>query len=325
MATTAGVQLPFYNKKKVPPKANPYESAIMQGGQNYDEIMQRYRDFVPKADAKGGLQGQYQKMFDQGPNAGLLGQFQTLANKEYSPERIGYNRSAELNNAFGMMRGLSETGGYSDFDKQELRARGTSPLRSMYGQAQNEMGRSRSLQGGYSPSYNAASSKNTRDMADSIAGQISNVNAGIAQNVAANKLSVTPQYGQMAQTEQGEIDSINKFNSSNALAAAGLNRNTTQGALQGMAGMYNDNNALKMGALGGMNSGVQNNSNQTLEAINGMRALYSATPGNAALYGQQAATNKGLELQDKQINNSASSQLIQAYNPYKNRNKFALG
>lgn len=317
MAATNGVVLPW-NKPKPKTeeeKANPYSSAIMQGGQDYDEIMQRYRDFVAKPDSSSGSRAGYQALANQGPNQGLIGQYQKLANDKYSPERVSYNRTDELNTAFGNMRELSETGGYSAQGIADLRARGVSPLRSMYGQAQNEMNRNKSIQGGYSPSFNAASSKNTRDMADSIAGQISNVNAGIAQNVASNRLSAAPQYGQMAQTEQGDIDTINKFNSTQGLNAAGLNRNTSIGALGGIQDVYNQNNATRLGALGGVNASTQNNSNQMLDAIHGMRSMYSAQPGLASLYGQQAATNQSLALQDKSINNQASSQLINAYRP----------
>lgn len=315
MATTAGIELPWNKKKPEKAKPNPYESAITQGGEDYDEIMQRYRDFVAKPDGSAGLKNQYQELANQRPNAPLLGQFQNLANSKYTPDKLSYNRTAELDTGFRNMRELSETGGYSPQGIQELRARGVSPLRSMYGQAQNEMNRNRSLQGGYSPSFNAASSKNTRDMAGSIADQLSNVNAGIAQNVASNRLSAAPQHAAFAQGEQRDIDSINKTNVENKNYAAGLNRNTSQGALQSMAGMYAQNDATRLGALGGMYSSTQNNSNQMLDAIHGMRSTYATQPGNAALYGQQAATNKGLELQDKSINNAASSQLIQAYRP----------
>lgn len=149
-----------------PPGADPlttqynlYNTGVEQNAEDYGSIMQGYKSLINKT---------------QGPNA---------------------HYDAAMNN----LATLSGTGGYSDADKADLRARGVSPIRSIYAGANRDIDRQRSLQGGYSPNYGALKTKMARDLSESIGGQVSNVNADIASKVAQNKVGLAGTYANAAQ------------------------------------------------------------------------------------------------------------------------------
>lgn len=270
MATGTAYRLPTspsYGPKK-PEKKETYAASIDQSASDYDEIMQRYRDFLAKPeDARIG---------------GLAAQYQNIANRADKPYTRGPDVAASMRN----LGELSRTGGYSEQGIQDLRARGISPIRSVYANAQQNLDRNKSLSGGYSPNYAAATSKMARELSETISGQTSNVNAGIAQNVASNRLSASPQY---ASNAMRETEIMNQHNQAR--------------------------NGAQMGALGALGNLYGQHGNQQLEAIGGMRQTYGTTPANPALYGQQAATARGLEQNDQQLNQQASGMLMQAYKP----------
>jgi hypothetical protein len=211
-----------------PKKPGTYPGAILQGAQDYDEIMQRYRNI---ASGQGGQN-----------------QLDAIMRQYNQP----YQRGPELAGAFRNLSELSKTGGLSESDKYNLRERGTSPIRSIYANADRNMQRQRSLQGGYSPNFNAASTKMARELSEQIGQQMTNVNAGIAEMTQRGRLSAAPQYGQLAQRETEIMNQQNQ------------QRNT---ALQDFYRMQNQNK---------------------LAATEGMRGLYGTTPANAQLYGNQA-------------------------------------
>src|SRR6185295_3747842 len=72
-------------------------------------------------------------------------------------------------------------GGYSPQDINNMRARSVAPIRAAYANAQNEIGRQRSLQGGYSPNAIAAQVKMAREQGQSGADALQNTEAGLAQ------------------------------------------------------------------------------------------------------------------------------------------------
>ena len=76
---------------------------------------------------------------------------------------------------------FATTGGYSPNDIANLRARGVSPIRAAYANAERELQRGRSLQGGYSPNMAAAQVKMAREQGQSAADATQNVEAGLVQ------------------------------------------------------------------------------------------------------------------------------------------------
>jgi hypothetical protein len=194
----------------------------------------------------------------------IMGMYGDLYNKSINnplkfsaitPQTSQYSRSSEVGGALSNLSELSQTGGYSDQGIADLRARGVSPIRSIYANAQRDLDRSKSLSGGYSPNYAATTAKLAREMSDKIGGQITDVNAGIAQNVASNRLSAAPAYAGAAEreneartaSERGNADitnQINQFNAQNAMEASRFNRGGAQSAVEGMRGLYGTTPAL---------------------------------------------------------------------------------
>ncbi len=84
---------------------------------------------------------------------------------------------------------FADTGGYSPQDMSNLRARGVSPIRAAYANAEREVGRQRSLQGGYAPNAIATQAKMAREQGQSMADATQNVEAGIVNQRNANMLS----------------------------------------------------------------------------------------------------------------------------------------
>lgn len=145
----------------------------------------------------------------------------------YKAEEQKYTQDPELTNAIAMIRSLAESGGYSEQDKSELRARDVSPIRSVYANAQQGLDRTRALQGGYSPNHTAATSKLARELSDRIAGQTTNVNADIADKVAQGKMAMAPQLGNITSHVNDLINSISGSNV-NARNEAGMFNTTGQ-------------------------------------------------------------------------------------------------
>lgn len=207
-----------------PPKKRPnpvqghfdaYDTAMKGQDNDYSTIMSGYRDILTNPAAS-------QTNFD--------------------PTIPQYKTSDEYGNAIKNLSTLSATGGYSPEDIANIRARAVSPVRAVYGNATRNLARQRSLQGGYSPNFTAATTKMARDMSSSLSGALTDANVGIAQNVAQNKLAATSPYAQITaaenarrnEFEQQNADTINKF----GYEKSQLPRQMRLSALQGMAGLY---------------------------------------------------------------------------------------
>lgn len=242
-------------KKKVDPIAQLYDRANseydMQRG-DYTDIMKRFRD-----------------LYDRSGNS---------ANYAFNPttaDQATYRKSPDTTAALASLRDLSETGGLSGTDQQNLRARGVSPIRAQYATAQRDMDRQRRLNGGSSANFGAVTSKMTRDQSSLIADQMDKVNANIAQMVQSGKLSAAPNYASAAQAES---ELASKFELSNTAA-----RND--------ANMFN--------AKGMLDSRMQQRGDR-MQAATGMTQLYGTTPARTALTQNNALQNAEFQNQMKQ-------------------------
>lgn len=211
---------------------NSFNKSLNDSTGDYNDIMQKYRDIYSQANSSG---------------AGL--------NLNYDLNIPTYQTSSDYKNAISNLGDLSKNGGYSDQAIADLRARGVSPIRATYQNAQANIARNKVLQGGYSPNFTAASAKMAREMSSQMADQVTNVNAGIAQNQAQNRLAASVP---LASTTAGEQASHNQFDleQANLLNSFGLNKLNAQiqnyelpfqnklSALQGMQGMYGTTPAL---------------------------------------------------------------------------------
>jgi len=197
----------------------------------------------------------------------------TTTAASYNPESFKYSQSGDLTSAIANLKGLSETGGYSEGDKANITARGIAPIRAVYGNAQNDLSRQRALTGGYSPNYGAVSSKMAREMADQLSAKTTDVAAVLGQNIAQNKLTIAPTY---ANATAGQSDLANQIGLANTGAIN--TANATNSAAVNAA------NAANMGAINTGNQFNINNANDVnaRNAANAMAiAQFNATGQNA--------------------------------------------
>lgn len=91
--------------------------------------------------------------------------------------------------AFAGFQQFSQTGGFSPQDLTNIRARAVSPVRAVYANAQRNVNRQRSLQGGYSPGFGAMQTRMAREQGQETADAGINAEAGIAEMVQKGKLA----------------------------------------------------------------------------------------------------------------------------------------
>lgn len=197
-----------------------------------------------------------------------------------------YSQSPEWKRSLEEAARFVQTGGVSGQEQQDIRARGISPIRSVYANAQMNLDRQRRLQGGYSPNYTAATSKMARDMSSLLSDKVTDVNGMIAQMLQGGRIAGLNQQSNLSAQEQDIINRINLANSqginqSNQFNAAGTNQANmfnSQGALQANqfnANAFNDVNQFNsQGALqanlanaSGINNLNQFNASGMLQAM----------------------------------------------------------
>lgn len=91
--------------------------------------------------------------------------------------------------AFAGFQQFSQTGGFSPQDLNNIRARAVSPVRAVYANAQRNVNRQRSLQGGYSPGFGAMQTRMAREQGQETADAGINAEAGISEMVQKGKLA----------------------------------------------------------------------------------------------------------------------------------------
>lgn len=212
------------------------------------------------------------------------------ASSNYGPEYAAYQNfangsqggasfdSSAMNRAIQGFDEFSKTGGYSDQNIQDIRARSVSPIRSAYANAQAEISRQRALNGGYSPNATAALASMARDQGQAGADALTNTNANIAQMV-----------------QQGRLSGLTGEASTGAqLAGAQLQASQI-------------GNQSRLAGIGGMSDLAKQRIADMMNANHGMVEAYSATPGQTAMYGQQM----GNALNNQTANQGLSNQLAQ--------------
>lgn len=294
-------------------KNNELAGVAGQAGQQYNQLMGSQtpleKEFIPQSQQMWNnyASGSGQNLEDY---SNIMGGYRNFAANLPSPTKftpqmvsasnVGVSRPEELTKAYGYLNqaapgytNFAETGGYSPTDIQELRARGTSPIRSAYSNAMMEMDRSRALGGSAgSPNYIAALSRMQRELPEQLSTATTNVNAELANAIRSGKLSglagltgIGSEMGGMAGAESGRQ------------LQAGI---ANQGAnLQ--AGMANQNVDLQ--AQGMNEQALQSQRQAQLAALSGQSGLYGTTPGMASTFGNQALNAYGQRGQLEQMRN----------------------
>lgn len=91
--------------------------------------------------------------------------------------------------SFGGFQDFAKTGGFSASDLANIRARAVSPVRAAYQNAQQNVNRQRSLQGGYSPGFGVLQARMQRQQGQGVSDAATNAEAGIAEMVQQGKLA----------------------------------------------------------------------------------------------------------------------------------------
>jgi len=258
-----------------------YNSAVQRNTGDYDNIMDAYRQLLSQQQGRQPMQRQQ-----------MNPQF-------VRPEQYQYNTDPGHTESIGRMRDLSNTGGYSETDKADLRSRGISPIRSIYAGANRDMARKNALSGGNAANYGALKSRNAREMSDLVSGATQNVNAGIAENVARNKMSST---GQLADLTGRESALRNQYGSANTDR---VNRaNETNTGIANSANQYNIELPFRY------NSEDRAGNEDQFRSIEGMRSLFGTTPGMSAMFGSQALGHANLESNSRNSDNQNVMEMI---------------
>lgn len=229
----------------------------------------------------------------------MMGKYNDLYSNMRGPttfnwDRVNYSRPDELNEAYGYLRSgakgyqdFADTGGYSDKDVRELRARGMAPIRASYGNTMRELSRANTLGGG-AANYIAARSQAQRELPGQMADAMTTVNAGLADAIRQGKLAglgglanIGGTMGGLSADEASKILQANLANSQGSLQAAGMSEDSAQNYFRN-----------KMGVLGGMNS------------------LYGTTPGMASMFGNQAMGGLNAMMQNQANNQNFGLGLI---------------
>lgn len=260
-------------------------AATTQAG-DYDKIMSQYDDFI-KSSAANPL------------TAGSVGATSTAYNP-IAPQTSQYQQSGDVTGSISNLSDLATTGGYSPQNIADIRARDISPIRSIYANAQQNVERQKALTGGYSPNYGAVQAKMARDEASQIGDTTTNVNAGIAQSVAGNRIASASPYASASGTanaartavDQHNADIINQINQSNSINTSNVAGANADRALS--TGMFNTQAAL---------DAAKTNRSGTLGAIQGKTSLYGTTPALTNVFGNQVAQAAQLGQNQQQINN----------------------
>lgn len=253
---------------------------------DYDTIMKGYQNIVAPG---GGGSGGGGSLFNEAA-AGYRGLTQG--------DKYGWDPmfKGALGKSIGTFGEFADTGGFSDQDIQNIRARNIAPTRSVFNSAQRGINQQRSL-AGFSPNYTAATAKLTRDLATTIGDMNVNTNAGIAEQVAQNRLAGAGGLASAGIGGQGQDTAINSLN--------------LQALLAGLGGLMNVGQAKS-------SSGAAGTANQ-IAALRGMTDIYGTSPALAHTFGnqllganQQLLTGQGLqnELSQGMINSQLGNSQV---------------
>jgi hypothetical protein len=284
-----------------------------------------------------------------------LGPLERISSQQLNPlqqvqaQQLGNNiervQASDPFKSYAGYQQFADTGGYSGQDIADMRARGVSPIRAAYANAQRAVGQQRSLQGGYSPNAIAAQVKMAREQGQSMADASQNVDAQIAQarnagrlsglggmqNIEGNRLNAQMQgdifnAGQANQGRQFDISNAlqaGQFNSNQAFQGNQFDIQNAMNAAQWNAGQANEgqkfdisnelqNNQFNTGQLNNMsqfNAGQGNNMNQFNAGQANQTSQFNAGQGN-----NMGQFNANLDFQGQQFNAQAQQQAQSANN-----------
>ncbi len=271
-----------------------------QGGLAQNRLNNLRDSLVPQ---NQGLQNRFNVAADRGITDynNILGGYGSYMDQARSPYTFGAlpgyqsfgsgGRDASLDpmglnavsSAMGGYQNFANTGGYNPGDIASMRARSQGALRSAYDTAQRDISREGRLRGGNSPNQVAAIAKLTRDQAQGLSDANINLEATLADQIRQGKLAGLSGLAGTGASQQG----------------LGLSRDSlnNQSRLSGLAGQTGINAAQLSSILSG---------------LQGMTSAYSATPGQANMYGQLLGQSNSQLLNTEQLQNALAQMIMQA-------------
>lgn len=122
------------------------------------------------------------------------GELKGLMNPQISQFQGLFNQAAprQMQDYGNLMSGYEDfqkTGGYSSQDLSNIRSRSVSPVRAAYANANRNVNRQKSLQGGYSPGMGTLQARMAREQGQAMSDASTNTEANIAQMVQQGKLA----------------------------------------------------------------------------------------------------------------------------------------
>lgn len=284
-----------------------FTAAANTQGSDYDKIMAGYDSLINSSLTNPIAPGSV-----SGTQVGAP-QHVNTSSINYSPisaQTTNYQQSGDVTKSLADLSNLADTGGYSDQDKADIRARDISPIRSIYSNAQQNAERQKALAGGYSPNFNATQASMARTEADQISGATTTANAGIAQNVAANRLAAASPYAsaagaanaQQAEADQFNANIINQINEANASNSLYANTSNASNALS----------AAEFNSAGDLSAATGNaNRSDTASQFN-VQAALDAAKTNRGLVGNALAGKTSLYGTTPALTNTFGNQVVQA-------------
>jgi len=307
-----------------------FTAAANQQASDYDKIMAGYDNLIASTQANP-------------VTAGTASSGQVSAPERINPSQVNfgsvtpqtsrYQQSGDVTSSLAGLSDLATTGGYTPQGIADIRERDISPIRSIYANARQNTERTKALGGGYSPNFNATTAQMARDEAGQIGGITTAANAGIAQNVASNRIAAAPAYASAsananaAQTEADKhnadiVNQINQYNSQGRAAVDANNAANSLGAQQfNSSALTGVNTGNVNRAVGTSQFNVQSaldaakaNQGTISSALAGKTNLYGTTPALTNTFGNQVTQAAQLGQNQQQINTQRLNQGYSAIN-----------
>ena len=297
-----------------------FTAAANTQASDYDTIMKQYSDLAKSFSANPITATPVSP--SQVGSQYAIGSPTPINYSSVAPQTAKYDQSSDVSSSLSKLSDLAATGGYSAADIANIRARDVSPTRSIYANAQQNVERAKALGGGYSPSYNATQASMARDESNQIATADTAAEAGIAQNVASNKIAAAPAYASASASanaaktaaDQHNADIINQINETNAAGVLNASEANAAGSLS--AGEFNTSTAASIAEANAnrATSTSQFNTQAALDAAKanragvtgatqGMTSLYGTTPALTNTFGNQVVQAGQLGQGQQQLNN----------------------
>jgi len=246
--------------KKTTPATQQFANAVNSDNSMYNTIGSGYSNLYN--DVNSNISGMFSR---------TVPDFEEFQYRPYE-----YKPTSEYTSAVSQLKNQAATGGFSSSDLEAIRARGISPIRSIYANANREMLRRNALSGGGAGNFGALAAKMAREQSAETAEAMDKVNAGIAERVAAGKSEGLSRLSSLVADENARKNTIGQQENEmlNKIGLSNLDLRNRKKTFE-----YELPNTRF---------------SQMLEALNGMRSLYGTTPARSSLFGDQAMQEANL-------------------------------